>query len=107
MTYKLVWKSAAKEDYERLDHSIRQQALIQFKKLQQAPQLGQDLGMKMGLDLTGYKKLSFYRKKYRIVYRIDERAKKVIIVGIGPREAERIYREVAKQVKADREESWD
>lgn len=81
--YKLLWKIEAKEEFEKLDNVIKRQALVQFKKLQGTPQLGQNLGKKMGLDLTGYKKLSFYRKQYRIVYRIDEPAKKVTIFGIG------------------------
>jgi len=104
MAYKLVWKAEAKEEFEKLDRSIKQQALSQFKKLQSAPQLGKDLGRKLGLDLTGYKKLNFYRKKYRMVYRIDEAAKRVTIFGLGPREAEQIYREVAKRIEAEREE---
>jgi len=104
MAYKLIWKAEAKEELEKLDRSIKQQALSQFKKLQRAPQLGEDLGMKLGLDLTGYKKLSFYRKKYRLVYRVDEAAEQVTIFGIGLREAEKIYREVARRIQAEREE---
>ena len=98
MAYKLVWKADAKEEFEELDRSIKQQALSQFKKLERAPQLGEDLGKKWGLDLSNYKKLRFYRKKYRIVYRIDEAAKQVTIFGIGLREAEQVYREVAKRI---------
>jgi mRNA-degrading endonuclease RelE of RelBE toxin-antitoxin system len=104
MAYRLVWKAEVKEEFKKLDHAIQQKAFSQLKKLQRAPQLGEDLGMKLGLDLTGYKKLSFYRKKYRIVYRIDEGAKQVMIVGIGLREAERVYREVARRIRAEQEE---
>ncbi|MCI2430327.1 type II toxin-antitoxin system RelE/ParE family toxin [Candidatus Acetothermia bacterium] len=100
MAYKLVWKAEAKEEFEKLDNAIKRQALVQFRKLQEAPQLGQDLGKKLGLDLTGYQKLSFYRQQYRIVYRVDEQAKKVTIYAIGPRESEEVYREVAKRIKA-------
>lgn len=104
MAYELIWKAEAKEEFEKLDRLIKQQSLSQFKKLQRAPQLGEDLGMKLGMDLSGYKKLNFYRKKYRIVYRVDEVAKRVTIFGIGLREAERVYHEVAKRIEAEREE---
>jgi mRNA interferase RelE/StbE len=42
----------------------------QFKKLQNSPQLGIDLGNKAGYNLSGCKKLYVDKKKIRIVYRI-------------------------------------
>jgi mRNA interferase RelE/StbE len=100
MVYRLVWKVEAKEEFEELDNAIKRQALVQFKKLEERPQLGEDLGRKMGLDLTGYRELSFYRKQYRIVYRVDESAKRVVIIGIGRRESEEVYRRAAQRIEA-------
>lgn len=87
-----------------MDRAIKQQAFGQLKKLERAPQLGKDLGKKLGLDLTGYQKLSFYRGQFRIVYRVDETVKRVTIFGIGPREGEKVYREVAQRIERERDE---
>lgn len=102
MAYRLVWKSEAIAEFEQLDRAIKQQAFGQLKKLE--PQLGKDLGKKLGLDLTGYQKLSFYRGQFRIVYRVDGTVKRVTIFGIGPREGEKVYREVAQRIERERDE---
>jgi len=97
--YRLVWaKPLVKDDYEKLDSSIRQRVKVQFRKLQEKPELGQSCGHKMGYDLTGYRSLHFYENKYRIVYDIVEAERKVRIWGIGKRERGRVYRMVHERV---------
>jgi len=90
------------EDFEALDGSIQQQALKQFEKLKQSPELGKELGHKMGVDLTGYRALHFYKNKYRIVYRILEEEQEVEIWGIGVREAGKTYRMVGERLQQQR-----
>ncbi len=100
--YKVTLRDVAVEDFEALDPSVQKQALKQFEKLKRRPQLGKELGHKMGVDLTGYRALRFYKNQYRIIYRILEEEKEVEIWGIGKRETGRIYRMVGERV--DREE---
>ena len=57
------------------------------------------LGKRLGIDLTGYRKIYFGRKGYRIVYEIVGARLKVLIIGIGKRERAEIYREVAERLK--------
>jgi len=112
--YRLVWaKPLVKADYENLDPSIQQRVKVQFRKLQEKPELGQSLahgitekgvfhgpsGHKMGYDLTGYRSLHFYENKYRIIYQIVEVERKVRIWGIGKRERGRVYRMVHERVR--------
>ena len=64
------------------------------------PYLGKPLGNKFGIDLTGFYKLYFAKKKYRIVYRrIGEHIEVIEIIGIGKRDKEEIYKIVAKRLK--------
>lgn len=100
MTYNLTWKSEAEEDFDRLDHSIKKQAFTQFKKLIKSPQLGLPLGNKAGFDLTGYRKLYFFKKKYRIVYKLNETNKEVTIFAIGEREDMKVYYQLAKRLES-------
>ena len=100
--YKVTLRDVAVEDFEALDGSIQQQALKQFEKLKRSPELGKELGHKMGVDLTGYRALHFYKNKYRIVYRILEEEQEVEIWGIGVREAGKTYRMVGERLQQQR-----
>lgn len=97
MGYNLRWKPEAEQEFNNLDKAVQQQAFAQFKKLISSPELGQPLGNKAGFDLTGYLKLYFFHKKYRIVYALDCKNKEVVIFAIGKREDMKVYRDLAKR----------
>jgi mRNA interferase RelE/StbE len=99
--YKVTLRDVATRDFGALDGSIQQQALKQFRKLKKSPELGDELGHKMGVDLTGYRALHFYKNQYRIVYRILEEQKEVEIWGIGVRESGKIYQMVGERIKEE------
>ena len=101
MVYSLRWKTEAEEEFGRLDKAIQQQAFAQFKKLANSPELGKPLGDKAGFDLTGYRKLYFFQKKYRILYELDKKNKEVIIYAIGKREDMKVYQELARRLKKE------
>ncbi|MBU0693883.1 MAG: type II toxin-antitoxin system RelE/ParE family toxin [Candidatus Omnitrophica bacterium] len=100
MDYNLIWKPEAEEEFDKLDHALQKHAFTQLKKLKKSPQLGLPLGKKAGLDLTGFQKLYFSQKKYRIVYQLDEKNKKVIIWSIGKREDMKVYVEAVKRLRS-------
>jgi len=100
MGYKLRWKQEAEAEFDRLDSGVRKQAFTQLKKLAVSPDLGLPLGHKAGLDLTGYRKLYFGQKKYRIVYKLDGANKDVMIFAIGKREDMTVYREVVRRLES-------
>lgn len=99
MAYSLKWKTEAGEEFGSLDRAIQQQAFAQFKKLANSPELGKPLGVKAGFDLTGYRKLYFFQKKYRIVYELDQKDKEVTIYAIGKREDMKVYQELARRLR--------
>ncbi|MDO8748103.1 MAG: type II toxin-antitoxin system RelE/ParE family toxin [Candidatus Omnitrophota bacterium] len=99
MAYSLKWKTEAEKEFRSLDKSIQQQAFAQFKKLANSPELGKPLGDKAGFDLTGYRKLYSFQKKYRILYELDQKNKEVIIYAIGKREDMKVYQELARRLR--------
>jgi mRNA interferase RelE/StbE len=100
MAYNVIFTKDAENDLEGLDKSIRTQVVKKAIVLQENPFLGDALGNKLGLDLTGFYKLYVAKKAYRIVYRlIGEQIEVVEIVGIGKRDKEEIYRLVVKRLK--------
>lgn len=87
-----------KEDLKALDHSL---VLLVFKKLKQlqiAPHLGQSLGNKYNMDLSGYKKVYLAKKKVRIVYKIIDDELVIYVISIGKREDMEVYQEAIKRV---------
>ena len=78
---------------------MQRQAIKQINKLKQSPELGTDLGHKMGVDLSGYHSLHFYKKQYRIVYEVLENRNEVEIWGIAKREYGAVYKMVSTRLE--------
>jgi len=57
LRYNVVLTAAAAEDFRRLDGSLKEPVAKQLRKLEASPRLGEHLGNRAGLDLTGYFKL--------------------------------------------------
>ena len=70
MTYKIIVHPEAAKEIGALDNRVRQIILKQIKKLSNRPGLGIQLGHKMGMDLSEYRKIYADKKKIRIVYKI-------------------------------------
>jgi mRNA interferase RelE/StbE len=105
MSYSIEFIPEAAKDYEGLDGSIKKDVNRKIDELAENPFLGEKLGHKFNIDLTGFLKIYVHGKKYRIVYRLitPEVIEVVEIWGIGKREKEEIYRLIAKRIKKPRE----
>jgi mRNA interferase RelE/StbE len=89
----------AEKDYKSLDGSIKKLINEKIDDLQNNAYLGEELGNKNNIDLTGFYKLYAVKKKYRIVYRIIKDKIEIIeIWGIGKREKMEIYKDVRKRI---------
>jgi mRNA interferase RelE/StbE len=99
MAYKVEFLSEAAQEFEALDGSLKKIAAKQIDKLAERPELGEPLGKRMGIDLTGYRKTYFGKKGYRILYELQRDKLVVLIIGIGKRERAEIYREVARRLR--------
>ena len=98
MPYRVVLTADAANDFRRLDGSLKEQVARQLKKLENSPHLGEHLGRKAGLNLTGYYKLYVAKKSIRIVYRIVELEVIVEVMAIGKREDLGVYREAIRRI---------
>jgi mRNA interferase RelE/StbE len=98
--YRIEFIPQAVEDYKRLDGSVRKKVDKKMEELSKDPFLGEFLGNKFNIDLTGFYKTYVDHKKIRIVYRlIDQEIEIVEIWGIGKREKEEIYRIIGERLK--------
>jgi len=99
MVYRIEFLPQAAREFEGLDGSLKRIAAKQIEKLSEKPELGVHLGKRLGIDLTGYRKIYFGKRGYRIVYEIVREKLVVLVIGIGKRERAEIYREVAERLK--------
>jgi mRNA-degrading endonuclease RelE of RelBE toxin-antitoxin system len=97
---RVTLRDVAVRDFRSLAKETQRQARRQFSKLARHPELGDELGHRMGINLTGYRAVHFGRNRYRIVYRWNRNQGEVEVWGIGKREAGAIYRMVGKRVGA-------
>ena len=83
-----------------MDGSLKKLVNKKFEELSNNPYLGENLGNKFNVDLTGFYKLYFNNKKHRIVYRIiNDNIEIIEIWGIGKRDKEEIYKLIGKRLK--------
>ena len=104
MDYKIVFIPEAANDYKELDGSVRKSINTKLDELQKNPFLGEKLGHKFNIDLTGFYKIYAHGKKFRIVYRMitPDKIEVLEIRGIGKREKEEIYRIIGKRLQDDK-----
>ena len=100
MPYKVTLTADAADDFRRLDGSLKKPVAKQLKKLETSPLLGEHLGNKAGLDLTGYYKLYAAKKGVRIVYRVIEQDVIVEVAAIGKRENLAVYQTSLKRIRS-------
>ena len=100
MSYEIELIPEAKIDYKKLDGSIKKLVNKKFGELSKKPLLGEQLGNKHNIDLTGFYKLYVAKKSIRIVYRLltPTQIEIIEIWGIGKREKDEIYKIIGKRL---------
>jgi mRNA interferase RelE/StbE len=99
MSFAIQFIPEAAEDYRSLDGSIKKQVNEKIDKLKENLFLGEALGNKNNIDLTGYYKIYAAKKAYRIVYRIvNDTIEIVEIWGIGKRDKMEIYKIIGQRI---------
>jgi mRNA interferase RelE/StbE len=100
MTAKIEFIIDAANDYKSLEGSARKKVDKRLIELSENPLIGEHLGNKFNINLTGFYKLYADSKKIRIIYRLIGYEIEIIeIWGIGKREKEEIYRLIGHRLK--------
>ncbi len=95
--YEIKYHPLIEKDLKQINNSIRIEVFKKIKKIQESPELGQDLGNKNGLNLTGLKKMYVAKKQIRIVYEIIENIVVIKVLAIGKREDMGVYIQADKR----------
>ena len=90
--YDLQLHPLVEDDLKKLNNSVRVEVFKKLKKIQSAPELGELLGNKDGMNLSGLRKMYVAKKQVRIVYEIVESMVVVKVLVIGKREDMVVYK---------------
>ena len=105
MNWDIVYLKEAKSDLEKLDNSIRIQALKGIQKVSNNPLpvnnggYGKPLGSKSSTNLTNLFKIKFKNIGIRVVYKIEYVETTMKIIVISARSDEEVYKEALARRK--------
>lgn len=95
--YEIRYHPLIEDDLKQLNNAIRIEVFKKLKKIQHSPELGQLLGNKNNMNLTGLRKVYVAKKQIRIVYEIIDNILVVKVVAIGKREDMEVYRQAQQR----------
>lgn len=97
MEYKIQFHPLALQEFLSLDKGVQKLVKKQLEKIKISPQLGEELGVKNNIDLSGYRKMYANKKQIRIVYSILQEIVTVNIIAIGKREDIEVYKTASER----------
>ena len=88
------------EDMARLDGNVRLRVRKAIKKLETAPEsFGKPLGRKRDRNLTGLREAKLRDNGIRIIYEVRRMEGELLIVVVGVRKDEEVYRVAEKRIR--------
>jgi mRNA interferase RelE/StbE len=96
--YSIEYHDEIEDDFKKLGHRIVLLALKKIEKLAQNPSMGDALGNKANLNLSGLKKVYVDNKKVRIVYKIVEDRIEIFVVAVGKRDDMEVYKKAMSRL---------
>ena len=90
--YVIDYHDDVEDDFKKLGHRVALIALKKIEKIAQNPSIGDALGNKANINLSGLKKVYVDNKKIRIVYKIIEERIEIFVVAVGKRDDMEVYK---------------
>lgn len=95
--YEIKYHPLIEADLKQLNNAIRIEVFKKLKKIQKSPELGQPLGNKNNMNLSGLLKVYVAKKQVRIVYEIMDNVLVVRVIAIGKRENMQVYKQAEQR----------
>ncbi|MCG8291790.1 type II toxin-antitoxin system RelE family toxin [Pseudomonas entomophila] len=90
MTYSLEFLPSALKEWEKLGHTVREQAKKKLRERLTLPRVQADALR----ELPDHYKIKLKASGYRLVYRVEDARIVVVVVAVGKRERGAAYRSV-------------
>ncbi len=92
--YNIKYEAKVENDLKKIDQSLRIQIFKKIEKISINPEIWDNLTW----NLVWYKKVYVNSKKIRIVYKIIDDKIEILIIVIGKRENEKVYKDAFKRI---------
>lgn len=96
MTYKLEFKKDALKEWNKLDSVIRAQFKKKIGKILQNPCIPS--ARLKGFGLSDCYKIKLRQSGYRLVYEVVKNKLTIIVVGVGKRDKNKVYKSAKKRL---------
>ncbi|WP_369987061.1 type II toxin-antitoxin system RelE/ParE family toxin [Pseudomonas xanthosomatis] len=93
MTYKLEFLPSALKEWEKLGHTVREQAKKKLRQRLETPRVPADALR----ELPDHYKIKLKASGYRLVYRVEDDRVVVLVLAVGKRERGAAYRSASKR----------
>ncbi|MGJ0339098.1 type II toxin-antitoxin system RelE family toxin [Aliarcobacter cryaerophilus] len=90
--YSLKLHDKVYDDLKVLDNALVIKVFKKLKQIQQSPQIGENLGNKNGMNLSGFKKVYLDKKRVRIVFEVQDDILTVYTIAVGQRDDMEVYK---------------
>ena len=90
--YSLKLHDKVYDDLKVLDNTLVIKVFKKLKQIQQSPQIGENLGNKNGMNLSGFKKVYIDKKRVRIVFEVEDDILTVYTIANGQRDDMEVYK---------------
>ena len=97
--YVVDYHDEVEKDFRSLGNRVMLLALKKIKKIAQNPEIGDKLGNRANLNLTGLRKVYVDNKKVRIVYDVMEKKIKIFVIAVGKRADMEVYKKASNRLK--------
>ena len=90
--YSLKLHGKVYDDLKVLDNALVIKVFKKLKQIQQSPQIGENLGNKNGMNLSGFKKVYIDKKRVRIVFEVQDDILTIYTIAVGQRDDMEVYK---------------
>ncbi|OCL86557.1 type II toxin-antitoxin system RelE family toxin [Arcobacter porcinus] len=90
--YSLKLHDKVYDDLKVLDKALVIKVFKKLKQIQQSPKIGENLGNKNGMNLSGFKKVYLDKKRVRIVFEVHDSILTIYTIAIGQRDDMEVYK---------------
>ena len=98
--YTIEYLPEVVEDMKALDGSQRRAVQMALEKIRRQPgEYGKPLGHTHGLNLTGLRRVKLSALGIRVVYRLIPGRETILVLTIGKREADEVYRKALNRYR--------
>ena len=89
--FSITFHEDVDKDLKKLGSNVKQQVFKKLQKIALNPLVGEELGNKANMDLSGFRKVYVDNKRVRIVYKIIDDKIEVFVIAIGKRDDMEVY----------------